>query len=164
MEEREARKEGNFHSSVTTLFPSFPVSSSYPFPQWKHHILEVPHFNYVSELFEEVDLDTFLKEDQATLTRRGKQSVARVVRELRDYLQHECGEGEALPDNVFHDVMLQVHVHTFPLGTLITNPLLILFKPESALSNCFNISFSFSGNQADSDRHQAAGGGQSVPV
>ena len=46
-----------------------------------------------------------------------------VVGELWDYLQFECGEGEALPDNVFCDVMLQVHVHTFPLGTLINNPL-----------------------------------------
>ena len=90
----------------------------------------VTHFNYtnnyVSELFEEVDLDTFLKEDQATLTRGGKESVAHVVRDLRDYLQHECGEGEALPDNVFRDVMLQVHVHTFSLDILITNP---LFNP-----------------------------------
>ena len=108
MEEWEARKEGN-HSSVTTLFPSFLVLSSYPFQ------LKVPHINYVSELIEEVDLDTFLKEDQATLTRRGKQSMACVVGELWDYLQHECGEGEALPDNVFHDVMLQVHVHTSSL-------------------------------------------------
>ena len=106
MEEREARKEGK---SVTTLFPSFLVLSNYPFQ------LEVPHINYVSELIEEVDLNTFLKEDQATLTKRGKQSVAHVVGELQDYLQHECGEGEALPDNVFHDVMLQVHVHTFSL-------------------------------------------------
>ena len=115
MEEQEARKEGNFYSSVTTPFPSYPVSSS------------SSHFNYtiiyVLEFFEEVDLDTFLKEDQATLTRRGKQSVARVIGELWDYLQCECGEGEALPNNVFRDVMLQVHVHTFPLGTLITNPL-----------------------------------------
>ena len=158
MEEWEARKEGN-HSSVTTLFPSFLVLSSYPFQ------LEVPHINYVSELIEEVDLDTFLKEDQATLTRRGKQSVARVVGKLRDYLQHECGEGEVLPDNVFRDVMLQVHVHTFSLSTLFTNPFLILFKPESALFTYFNISFFFfSGNQADSDWHQAAGGGQLMPV
>ena len=104
MGEQEARKKVN--SSVTTLFPSFLVSSSYPFQ------LEVPHFNYVPELIKEVDLDTFLKEDQATLTRRGKQSMARVVRELWDYLQHECREGEALPDNVFHDVMLQVHMYT----------------------------------------------------
>ena len=69
-----------------------------------------------------MDLDTFLKEDQATLTRRGKQSMALVIGELWDYLQHECREGEALPNNVFRDVMLQVHVHTFPLDTLITNP------------------------------------------
>ena len=27
VEEQEARKEGNFHSSVTTLFLSYPVSS-----------------------------------------------------------------------------------------------------------------------------------------
>ena len=90
--------------------------------------------------------------------------MAHVVGELWDYLQRECGEGEALPNNVFRDVMLQVHVHTFPLSTLITNPLLILFKPESALFNYFNISFSFSGNQAHLDWHQAAGGRQLVPI
>ena len=90
-------------------------------------------------------MDTFFKEDQATLTRRGKQSVARVVGELRDYLQRECGEGEVLPDNVFHDVMLQVHAHTLSPSTLFTNPFLILFKPESALSTYFNISFFFQG-------------------
>ena len=65
-----------------------------------------------SELLEDIDLDTFLKEDQATLRKRGRETVSRVVGELRDYLQHECGEGEALPDNVFRDVMLQVRVHT----------------------------------------------------
>ena len=69
-------KEVTVTTSVTILFLSFLVLSSYPFQ------LEIPHFNYVSELFEEVDLDTFLKEDQATLTRRGKQSVAHVVGEL----------------------------------------------------------------------------------
>ena len=37
--------------------------------------------------------------------------MAQVVRELCDYFQCECKEGEALPDNVFHDVILQVHVH-----------------------------------------------------
>ena len=58
---------------------------------------------------EEIELDTFLKEDQATLANRGRESVACVVGELQDYLQHECGEGEALPNNVFCDVMLQVH-------------------------------------------------------
>ena len=114
MEEWETRKEDNFYSSVPTLF----LLALF-------HL--VTHFNYainyVSELFKEVDLDTFLKEDQATLTRRGEESMACFVRELQDYLQHECGEGEALPNNVFHDVMLQVHVHTFPLGILITNPL-----------------------------------------
>ena len=57
---------------------------------------------------EEIELDTFLKEDQATLAKRGRESIAHVVRELWDYLQRECGEGEVLPDNVFHDVMLQV--------------------------------------------------------
>ena len=65
-----------------------------------------------SELLEDIDLDTFLKEDQATLRKRGRETVSRVVGELRDYLQCECGEGEALPNNVFRDVMLQVHVHT----------------------------------------------------
>ena len=69
--------------------------------------------------------------------------MAHVVGELQDFLQCECGEGEALPDNVFHDMMLQVHVHTFSLSTLFTNPFLILFKPESALFTYFNISFFF---------------------
>ena len=63
----------------------------------------------LSELMEDIDLDTFLKEDQDTLAKRGRESVAQVVRELWDYLQHECGEGEVLPNNIFHDVMLQVH-------------------------------------------------------
>ena len=117
MEEREARKEGN---SIHLLPPFFLLTLFHLVTHFKCTI------NCVSELFEEVDLDTFLKEDQATLTRRGKQSMARVVEELRDYLQRECGEGEALPHNVFHDVMLQVHVHTFPLGTWITN---LLFNP-----------------------------------
>ena len=65
-----------------------------------------------SELLEDINLDTFLKEDQATLRKHGRETVSRVVGELRDYLQRECGEGEVLPDNVFWDVMLQVHVHT----------------------------------------------------
>ena len=139
MEEWEARKGGYFHSSVTILFPSFLISSSYPFQ------LEIPHINYVSELFEEVDLDTFLKEDQATLTRRGKQSVAHATGELWDHPQHECGEGEVPPNNVLHDMMLQVHVHAFSLSTLFTNPFLILFKPESAPFTYLNISFFFQG-------------------
>ena len=63
---------------------------------------------FLSELMEEIELDTFLKEDQATLENRGRESVACVVVELWDYLQCECGGGEALPNNVFHDVMLQV--------------------------------------------------------
>ena len=62
-----------------------------------------------SELMEDINLDTFLKEDQVTLAKRGRESMAWVVRELHDYLQCECGEGEALPDNVFHDIILQVH-------------------------------------------------------
>ena len=57
---------------------------------------------------EEIELDTFLKEDQATLAKRGRKSIACVVGELQDYLQCECGKGEALPNYVFHDVMLQV--------------------------------------------------------
>ena len=71
---------------------------------------------FLSELMEDIELDTFLKEDQATLAKRGRESMACVVGELQDYLQHECGEGEALP-NVFHDVMLQVgtciYIHLF---------------------------------------------------
>ena len=58
---------------------------------------------------EEIELDTFLKEDQATLAKRGRESVTHVVGELWDYLQHEREEEEALHNNVFHDVMLQVH-------------------------------------------------------
>ena len=46
---------------------------------------------FLSELMEEIDLDNFLKEDQATLVKRGRESMAQVVGELRDYLQHECG-------------------------------------------------------------------------
>ena len=67
------------------------------------------HFNdaiFLLELMEDIKLDTF-KEDQATPAKRGRESMAHVVRELWDYLQHECGEGEVLPD-VFCDVMLQV--------------------------------------------------------
>ena len=72
----------------------------------------------LSKLMEDIDLDTFLKEDQVTLAKRGRESVARVVRELWDYLQCECGEGEALPNNIFCDVMLQVtymYLYLFPL-------------------------------------------------
>ena len=58
---------------------------------------------------EEINLGTFLKEDQATLAKGGRESMAWVVREFQDYLQCECGEGEVLPNNIFHDVMLQVH-------------------------------------------------------
>ena len=57
---------------------------------------------------EEIDLDTFLKEDQATLAKRERESIAHVVGELQNYLQCEFGEGEVLPNNVFHDVMPQV--------------------------------------------------------
>ena len=68
---------------------------------------------FLSELMEDIELDTFLKEDQATLAKRGRESIACVVRELWDYLQHECGEGEALPDNIFCDVMLQVGIYMY---------------------------------------------------
>ena len=73
------------------------------------------------ELMEDINLDTFLKEDQVTLAKRGRESMARVVRELCDYLQRKCGEGEALPDNVFCDVMLQVHIFIF----ISSNPTII---------------------------------------
>ena len=43
---------------------------------------------------EEIDLDTFLKKDQATLAKGGRESMAWIVRELWNYLQYECGEGE----------------------------------------------------------------------
>ena len=72
----------------------------------------ISHINgaiFPSELMDEIYLDTFLKKDQATLAKRGKESMAWVVRELWDYLQHECGEGEALPDNIFCDIMLKVY-------------------------------------------------------
>ena len=61
-----------------------------------------------SELQEEINLVTFAKEDQEMLTRWGKELVSRVLEELRDYLQQECGKAEALPDHMFHDIMLQV--------------------------------------------------------
>ena len=57
---------------------------------------------------EEIELDTFLKEDQGTLAKRGRESIACVVGELWDYLQCKCGEEGVLPDNVFCDVILQV--------------------------------------------------------
>ena len=73
-EEWEARKEGNsFTSSYHSFFPL--PSSQIEFP-----ILMVQFF--LLELIEEIDLDTFLKEDQATLVKRGRESVAWVVREL----------------------------------------------------------------------------------
>ena len=93
--EWESKKEGN-----SLLFQLLPLPTNE---------ISILHFNdaiFLSELMEDIKLDTFLKEDQATLAKRGRESVAHVVGELRDYLQHECGEGEALPDNVFHDVML----------------------------------------------------------
>ena len=65
---------------------------------------------FLSELLEDINLDTFLNEDQATLNKRGKESVARVVGELWNYLRHKCGEGEVLLNNVFCDIMLQVHI------------------------------------------------------
>ena len=42
---------------------------------------------FLSELMEKIKLDTFLKEDQATLAKRGRESIACVVRGLWDYLQ-----------------------------------------------------------------------------
>ena len=99
-EEQEARKEGN-------SFISFVLSSLFTFQSMFKPILMV-QISF-SELMEDIDLDTFLKEDQVTLAKRGRESMAQVVGELHDYLQCECGEGEVLPDNVFHDVMLQVH-------------------------------------------------------
>ena len=90
------------------VIPSFLLFQLFPSPTSEILIF---HFNdaiFLSELMEEIELDTFLKEDQATLLKRGRESVAHVVRELQDYLQCEYGEGEVLTNNVFHDVMLQV--------------------------------------------------------
>ena len=99
-EEREARKEGN---SLIFFVLNLPFTFQ---PMFKPILMMQISF---SELMEDIDLDTFLKEDQVALAKRGRESMARVVRELCDYLQCECGEEEALPDNVFCDVMLQVH-------------------------------------------------------
>ena len=109
---RRSRKPGEEGNSFTSSYRSFfPLPSS----QIEFPILMVQFF--LSKLIEEIDLDTFLKEDQATLVKRGKESMAWVVGELQDYLQCECGEGEALPNNVFCDIMLQVHtcIHIFSI-------------------------------------------------
>ena len=112
------------------------------------------------ELLEDIDLDTFLKEDQATLRKRGRETVSRVVGELRDYLQRECGEGEVLPDNVFPG--------RYVTGTCTHNFLLcfqISLKTRNPLYSVFlTFFFFFSGNQADPYWHQAAGGGKSASV
>ena len=99
------------------VIPSFLLFQLFPLPTNEISIL---HFNdaiFLSELMEDIKLDTFLKEDQATLAKRGRESIARVVGELRDYLQCECGEGGVLPNNVFCDVTLQVgtciYIHFF---------------------------------------------------
>ena len=99
---RFLKKSGRPGKKVTPSFPLFHLFSS---PS------NEIHFNgaiFLSDLMEEIELDTFLKEDQATLAKRGRESVAHVVRELWDYLQCECGEGEVLPNNGFYDMMLQV--------------------------------------------------------
>ena len=70
-EEQEARKEGN---SFIFSYLCFYYFSSYLLVQLDSPFLMV-HFSF-SELLEEIDLDTFLKEDQATLAKRGRESVA----------------------------------------------------------------------------------------
>ena len=53
-------------------------------------VLTTSHFNdYLSfsELQEDINLNSFLNEYQATLAKRGKESVAWVIGELWDYLQ-----------------------------------------------------------------------------
>ena len=101
-------KEGNSFISFVLSLP-FTLQSMFN----SILIVQIPF----SELMEDINLDTFLKEGQVTLAKRGRESVAQVVRELQDYLQCECGEGEVLADNVFHDIMLQVHtcIHIYPL-------------------------------------------------
>ena len=94
-EEQEARKEGN-----SIIF--FVLNLPFTFQSMFKPILMM-QISF-SELMEDINLDTFLKEDQVTLAKRRRESMAQVVRELCDYLQHECGEGEVLPDNVFHDI------------------------------------------------------------
>ena len=63
---------------------------------------------------EEIDLDTFLKEDEATLAKRGRESIAHVVGELQNYLQHECGEEKNFPTMSFMmSCSRYIHVFTF---------------------------------------------------
>ena len=66
-EEQEARKEGN-------SFISFVLSSLFTFQSMFKPILMV-QISF-SELMEDIDLDTFLKEDQVTLAKRGRESMA----------------------------------------------------------------------------------------
>ena len=73
-EEWEARKEGN--SFI------FPYLSIFLLPSSLIRFSSLMVKFFLSELMEEIDLDTFLKEDQATLAKRGRESVARVVGEL----------------------------------------------------------------------------------
>ena len=79
------------------VIPSFLLFQLLPSPTNEISIL---HFNdaiFLSELMEDIELDTFLKEDQATLAKRGRESIACVVGELQDYLQCECGAGRSTP-------------------------------------------------------------------
>ena len=106
---RSLRRSKGPERKVTPSFPLFQPSLYLPVNFNPILMVQIS----LSELMEDIDLDTFLKEDQVTLAKRGRESVAWVVRELWDYLQHECGEGEALPNNVFHDIILQVHTCTY---------------------------------------------------
>ena len=56
--------------------PSFPLFLSLPFTLWSTFkpILLV-QISFL-ELMEDIDLDTFLKDDQVTLAKRGRESVA----------------------------------------------------------------------------------------
>ena len=61
---------------------------------------------FLSELMEEIELGHLPQggTGHSCKERKGVHCTC-VVRELWEYLQCECGEGEALPNNVFHDVM-----------------------------------------------------------
>ena len=121
-EEREARKDGNsskfsfnvfFHPEylIFTFFLNGAISS--------FRVIRGHRFRYISE-------GGPGHPSQAWMGNR-----VSCVGELRDYLQRECGEGEALPDNVFRDVMLQVTcTHNFLLCFQIS------LKTRNPLTQC----------------------------
>ena len=76
-EENSWGRSGRPGKKVNSLH--FPWFQSFYFTS---KLIEFPILNgaiSLSELMEDMDLDTFLKEDQATLAKRGRESMARIV-------------------------------------------------------------------------------------